>query len=377
MGSVVLPRDWDVPVCYDAMAARGLRLGHGGLVALPRGRRPARPAAATGSRFMRDESCGRCAPCRLGSARAHALARRAARRARRATQLLRLFDVMEQASLCAFGQLVPGPMRELATHFRARVFGSATRERAAWIDGRARRARARRDDPRGGAARAASRSRRSATQPGLAPEGGCRICLVEVEGEARPQAACHTRARAAACASAPRRPALEALRRDVLALQVEAGGLARRLRGHAARRAARAHGVDAAGARRASTRVDASPSLSALRPRALHHLPALPARLRRRAGQLRLRRSTDAASAARCASGPSDRFDDEPVRGLRRLRRRVSHRRALRRRPRGRAAAPDAVDAERVRLLRRRLPDRGRDARGSRALACAACPRPP
>lgn len=53
--------------------------------------------------------------------------------------------------------------------------------------------------------------------PGLAPEGGCRLCLVEVEGSPRPVAACHTpiapgmRVRTAT-------PALESLRRGLLEL---------------------------------------------------------------------------------------------------------------------------------------------------------------
>jgi NADH-quinone oxidoreductase subunit F len=121
MGSIVLPRDWDAPVDYDAMAARGIRLGHGGLVALPRGAE-LRALFRNALAFARDESCGRCAPCRLGSERAHALAERPGAPPRET--LLRVFDVMEQASLCAFGQLVPGPLRELATHFGDRVFGT-------------------------------------------------------------------------------------------------------------------------------------------------------------------------------------------------------------------------------------------------------------
>ena len=123
MGSVVLPKDWDAPVCYDALSARGLRLGHGGMVALPEGA-DVRGLLLHWLAFMRDESCGRCAPCRLGSERAHAWLESAPRGADD-TALLRLFDVMEQASLCAFGQLLPGPMRELATFFRARVFGAS------------------------------------------------------------------------------------------------------------------------------------------------------------------------------------------------------------------------------------------------------------
>jgi NADH:ubiquinone oxidoreductase subunit F (NADH-binding) len=124
MGSVVLPDELDAPVCYDALAARGLRLGHGGLVALPRGA-DLRGLLLHWLAFMRDESCGRCVPCRLGSERAFELLAEQPGAAPR-DALLRLFDVMEQASLCAFGQLVPGPMRELATRFAARVFGGAS-----------------------------------------------------------------------------------------------------------------------------------------------------------------------------------------------------------------------------------------------------------
>jgi formate dehydrogenase alpha subunit len=59
-------------------------------------------------------------------------------------------------------------------------------------------------------------------EPGLAPEGGCRVCLVEVEGEARPQAACHTALRSGMRVHSAT-PELHALRRDLLALQVGAG----------------------------------------------------------------------------------------------------------------------------------------------------------
>jgi formate dehydrogenase alpha subunit len=61
-------------------------------------------------------------------------------------------------------------------------------------------------------------------QPWLAPEGGCRICLVEVEGDARPHAACHTQL-APGMRVTSASPALFALRRDVLALYVGAGGV--------------------------------------------------------------------------------------------------------------------------------------------------------
>jgi NADH-quinone oxidoreductase subunit F len=65
-----------------------------------------------GLRFMAEESCGRCTPCALGSRAALALADENLDASGRA-ELQHLFDVMEQASLCAFGQLVPAPLRAL------------------------------------------------------------------------------------------------------------------------------------------------------------------------------------------------------------------------------------------------------------------------
>jgi NADH:ubiquinone oxidoreductase subunit F (NADH-binding) len=113
MGSLVGPGDWDVPVCYQAMAERGIQLGHGGLVALPEGT-DFEALLAHWLRFMRDESCGKCVPCRAGSARAVEIARSGEiAPSERGSQLRRLFDVMEDASLCAFGQLMPRPMRQI------------------------------------------------------------------------------------------------------------------------------------------------------------------------------------------------------------------------------------------------------------------------
>jgi NADH-quinone oxidoreductase subunit F len=117
MGSLVAPEAWDVPVCYAAMAERGIRLGHGGLVAIPEDVDPALLLHHLLG-FAARESCGRCVPCALGSARAVALAREGpAARAR----LARVLEVMEQASLCGFGQLVPGPIRELLERFGDRA----------------------------------------------------------------------------------------------------------------------------------------------------------------------------------------------------------------------------------------------------------------
>ena len=109
MGSLLFPDAWDAPICYGAMGDRGIHLGHGGLVAVPADASPALLFRHLLD-FAARESCGRCLPCALGAARAAALARQGPP-ARAGIE--RLFELMEQASLCGFGQLVPGPMREL------------------------------------------------------------------------------------------------------------------------------------------------------------------------------------------------------------------------------------------------------------------------
>jgi len=117
MGSVLAPDEWDIPLAYDAMAERGLVLGHGGLVAVPPGT-DWRALLVHWLRFMQSESCGRCVPCRLGSERALALALGDGERA----PIERLLTVMRDASLCAFGQLVPVPLLQMLERFGPRIF---------------------------------------------------------------------------------------------------------------------------------------------------------------------------------------------------------------------------------------------------------------
>jgi len=119
MGSVALPSQWDVPVCYQAMAEHNLILGHAGLVAVPEGAN-IRTLFLHWIEFMAEESCGKCVPCRLGSRRALDIAQ-SAEASRSLPQLERLFDVMAQGSLCAFGQLMPGPMSQMLRYFGNRI----------------------------------------------------------------------------------------------------------------------------------------------------------------------------------------------------------------------------------------------------------------
>lgn len=121
MGSVLVPSQWDVPICYEAMKQRGIELGHGGLVALPQGT-DFHALLEHWLEFMKDESCGKCIPCRLGSEKASHLVKNSQINPYCKTELERLLEVMEQASLCAFGQYMPSPMKQIIEHFGERIF---------------------------------------------------------------------------------------------------------------------------------------------------------------------------------------------------------------------------------------------------------------
>jgi NADH:ubiquinone oxidoreductase subunit F (NADH-binding) len=112
MGSVLLPHELDVPISHEALGERGIELGHGGIVALPEGT-DFRALACDWLAFMAEESCGKCVPCRAGSRRALELARARTRAAD--SELLALLDVIADASLCAFGQSIPAPVRTILT----------------------------------------------------------------------------------------------------------------------------------------------------------------------------------------------------------------------------------------------------------------------
>ncbi len=121
MGSLLLPEQWDVPICYELMAQQGIELGHGSLVALPEGT-DYRALLEHWLKFMMDESCGKCVPCSLGSQKAWNLVRDRIHQPECRSQLERLFEVMEQGSLCAFGQYMPEAMRQMIQYFGDRIF---------------------------------------------------------------------------------------------------------------------------------------------------------------------------------------------------------------------------------------------------------------
>lgn len=119
LGSYVPPAQWDLPLDYEAYAAVGAVLGHGGIVVHDDSADMAQ-LARYAMEFCALESCGKCTPCRIGSTRGVEVIDRITKGANRPQQvvLLReLCDTMLHGSLCAMGGMTPYPVLSALDHY--------------------------------------------------------------------------------------------------------------------------------------------------------------------------------------------------------------------------------------------------------------------
>jgi NADH:ubiquinone oxidoreductase subunit F (NADH-binding)/NADH:ubiquinone oxidoreductase subunit E len=107
------PDQLDVPLDFDTLAAAGSMLGSGALVVIAEGT-DLLAAATNVLRFFRDESCGKCVPCRVGSTKAHTLLTSALASGglddAGTAQLVELEYAMRKTSICGLGQVALGPV---------------------------------------------------------------------------------------------------------------------------------------------------------------------------------------------------------------------------------------------------------------------------
>ncbi|MGD0084049.1 MAG: NADH-ubiquinone oxidoreductase-F iron-sulfur binding region domain-containing protein [Acidimicrobiales bacterium] len=119
LGSYIPEHMLDLPTDYEAFAAAGAMVGHGGIVVFDDSVDMARQARFA-MEFCAEESCGKCTPCRIGSVRGvEVIDRIIAGEDRDANlQLLEdLCEVMVDGSLCAMGSLTPQPVRSALQFF--------------------------------------------------------------------------------------------------------------------------------------------------------------------------------------------------------------------------------------------------------------------
>ena len=104
------PDALDLRLDFGTAAEAGTMLGSGALVVLAEGT-DLLAASTNVLRFFRDESCGKCVPCRVGSTKAHdILAGRSELSDPERARILELEEAMRKTSICGLGQVALGPV---------------------------------------------------------------------------------------------------------------------------------------------------------------------------------------------------------------------------------------------------------------------------
>jgi formate dehydrogenase iron-sulfur subunit len=119
LGAYVPEADFDTSLDYEAFAAKGAMVGHGGVVAFDDSVDMAAQARYA-MEFCAAESCGKCTPCRIGSTRGVEVIDRiidGAEKTKNVELLKSLCDTMLAGSLCAHGGMTPYPVLSALKHF--------------------------------------------------------------------------------------------------------------------------------------------------------------------------------------------------------------------------------------------------------------------
>jgi formate dehydrogenase iron-sulfur subunit len=117
LGAYLPESQFDTVLDYEAFAAIGAVLGHGGIVAFDDTVDMAKQARYA-MKFCALESCGKCTPCRIGSTRGVEVIDRIRAGASEQITLLRdLCDTMTFGSMCAMGSMTPYPVLSALNHF--------------------------------------------------------------------------------------------------------------------------------------------------------------------------------------------------------------------------------------------------------------------
>ncbi len=115
------PEQLDVPLDFKPLADAGSMLGSGAVVVI-NDQTDLLAAATNVLRFFRNESCGKCVPCRLGSDKAHTILTEALARGIGPEGVDERIDKLEETlrltSICGLGQVALGPVMSVVRRGR-------------------------------------------------------------------------------------------------------------------------------------------------------------------------------------------------------------------------------------------------------------------
>jgi formate dehydrogenase len=111
----------NLPLDFDTLQPYGCFIGSAAIIVLSDHDR-ALDAARNVMRFFKDESCGQCTPCRVGTAKALALMEEDEWDLPLLSQLA---EAMMDASICGLGQAAPNPLLSVLKYFSHELRGAS------------------------------------------------------------------------------------------------------------------------------------------------------------------------------------------------------------------------------------------------------------
>jgi bidirectional [NiFe] hydrogenase diaphorase subunit len=119
-GGCIPEKFLDMPLDYESLVTAGSIMGSGGMIVMDE-----TSCMVDVARFFMDfcmtESCGKCVPCRVGTAQMHRLLTSIVRGEASlddVTRLEDLCDLVRSTSLCGLGQSAPNPVLTTLRYFR-------------------------------------------------------------------------------------------------------------------------------------------------------------------------------------------------------------------------------------------------------------------
>jgi NADH-quinone oxidoreductase subunit F len=119
LGGCLPEKYLDVPVDFDSLRAAGAVMGSGGMIVADETTCMVEFSKYF-MRFVTEESCGKCPPCRIGSTRMLEILERITAgngKPEDVVEIRRIAEGMQQGSLCGLGQLAPAPVLSALRHF--------------------------------------------------------------------------------------------------------------------------------------------------------------------------------------------------------------------------------------------------------------------
>jgi NADH:ubiquinone oxidoreductase subunit F (NADH-binding)/(2Fe-2S) ferredoxin len=119
-GGIITAESLDQPISYESLVALGSMMGSGGMIIMDEDDCVV-DIAKFYMAFCVDESCGKCAPCRIGTSQMYDLLNKITKGNGTEDDLLKLEKIgkaMTKASLCMLGGLAANPTLSTIRHFR-------------------------------------------------------------------------------------------------------------------------------------------------------------------------------------------------------------------------------------------------------------------